>query len=120
MPQRARASTGALHLQQASGFFPSLLRALLQPQRLALKKKFSNGLQMGVAGYAYQQLTADSGSGARLGPFKGRVFGIGPHLVYNTVLMHRPVIFNFRNYQEFDAVNRFEGNATTFAMTVKF
>ena len=80
----------------------------------------ANGLQIGVAGYAYQQLTADSGSGARLGPFKGRVFGVGPHLVYNTVLMHRPVIFNFRNYQEFDAENRFEGNVTTFAMTVKF
>ena len=44
----------------------------------AVGKKFSNGLQMGVAGFAYQQLTADSGSGARLGPFKGRVFGIGP------------------------------------------
>jgi hypothetical protein len=30
------------------------------------------------------------------------------------------VIFNFRNYQEFDAENRFEGNVTTFGMTVKF
>ena len=67
-----------------------------------------------------QQLTPDSGSGARLGPFKGRVFGVGPHLVYNTVLMHRPVLFNFRNYQEFDAENRFEGNVTTFTTTVKF
>jgi hypothetical protein len=86
----------------------------------AVGKKFANGLQIGVAGYAYQQLTADSGSGAKLGPFKGRVFGVGPHLVYNTTLMHRPVIFNFRNYQEFDAENRFEGNVTTFATTFKF
>jgi hypothetical protein len=86
----------------------------------AVGKKFANGLEIGAAGYAYQQLTADSGSGAKLGPFKGRVFGIGPHLVYNTVLMHRPVIFNFRNYQEFDAENRFEGNVTTFTTTVKF
>ena len=86
----------------------------------AVGKKFANGLEIGAAGYAYQQLTANSGSGAKLGPFKGRVFGVGPHLVYNTVLMHRPVIFNFRNYQEFDAENRFEGNVTTFAMTAKF
>jgi len=35
-------------------------------------------------------------------------------------LMNRPVIFSFRNYQEFEAENRFEGNVTTFATTVKF
>ncbi|MGB2931084.1 MAG: transporter [Methyloceanibacter sp.] len=68
----------------------------------------------------YQQLTGDTGSGARLGPFKGRVFAVGPHLIYNTVLMRRPVIFNFRNYQEFGAENRFEGNVTTFGATVKY
>jgi hypothetical protein len=51
---------------------------------------------------------------------KGSVFGVGPHVVYKTVLMHRTVLFNFRNFQEFDAENRFEGNVTTFATTVKF
>jgi hypothetical protein len=30
------------------------------------------------------------------------------------------VIFNFRNYQEFEAENRFEGNVTTFGATVKY
>jgi hypothetical protein len=86
----------------------------------AVGKKFANGLEVGVAGYAYQQLTGDSGSGARLGPFKGRVFAVGPHVVFNTLLMHHAVLFNFRNYQEFDAENRFEGNVTTFTTTVKF
>ncbi len=86
----------------------------------AVGKKFANGLEVGVAGYAYQQLTGDSGSGAKLGPFKGSVFGVGPHVVYKTVVMYRTVLFNFRNYQEFDAENRFEGNVTTFATTVKF
>ena len=56
----------------------------------------------------------------RLGPFKGSVFAVGPHVVYKTVLMHRAVLFNFHNYQEFDAENRFEGNVTTFTTTVKF
>ena len=44
----------------------------------AVGKNLPNGLQIGAAGYAYQQLTADSGSGAKLGPFKGRVFGWSP------------------------------------------
>jgi len=86
----------------------------------AIGKKFANGLELGVAGYAYQQLTGDSGSGAKLGPFKGSVFAVGPQVTYNTVLLHRAVLFNFRNYQEFDAENRFEGNVTTFTTTVKF
>lgn len=86
----------------------------------AVGKKFANGLEVGVAGYAYQQLTSDSGSGAKLGPFKGRVFAVGPHVVYNTLVMHHAVLFNFRNYQEFGAENRFEGNVTTFTTTVKF
>jgi hypothetical protein len=35
-------------------------------------------------------------------------------------LMHRPVIFNFHDFQEFDAQNRFTGNLTTLTTTVKF
>jgi hypothetical protein len=86
----------------------------------AVGKTFANGLKIGVAGYAYQQLTPDTGSGAKLGPFEGRVFGVGPQVVYTTLLMHRTMMFNFRNYQEFDAENRFTGNVTTFTTTVKF
>lgn len=86
----------------------------------AAGKFWSNGLKIGVAGYAYQQITGDSGPGARLGPFKGRVFGVCPHIVYDTELMRRPVILNLHNYQEFGAENRFEGNVTTFAATFKF
>jgi hypothetical protein len=48
------------------------------------------------------------------------VFGVGPQIVYNTELLRQPVIFNLHNYQEFGAVNRFEGNVTTFAATFKF
>jgi hypothetical protein len=32
---------------------------------------------VGAAGYYFQRLTGDSGPGAKLGPFKGRVLGIG-------------------------------------------
>jgi hypothetical protein len=37
-------------------------------------------LQVGLVGYAYQQLSCDSGAGARLGCFESRVFGIGPQI----------------------------------------
>lgn len=86
----------------------------------AIGKKFANGLELGIAGFAYQQLTPDSGSGAKLGPFEGRAFAVGPHLVYITQLMHRSVIFNFHDFQEFDTQNRFTGNRATLTTTVKF
>jgi len=34
----------------------------------------------GIAGYVYQQLTGDSGAGAKLGAFKGSSVGIGPQI----------------------------------------
>ena len=43
-----------------------------------LSKDFS----VGVVGYHYQQLTGDSGTGANLGPFKGRVTAVGGTLAY--------------------------------------
>ena len=50
----------------------------------------------GVAGYAYQQLTGDSGSGAKLGLFKGSVSAVVPNVVYNTVLMHKAMLSTAR------------------------
>ncbi len=41
-------------------------------------KFLSKQVHIGLVGYAYQQLTADSGSGATLGDFKSRVFGRRP------------------------------------------
>jgi hypothetical protein len=86
----------------------------------ALGKLFDNGFKLGVAGFAYWQLTGHSGAGAKLGPFKGRVYGIGPHIVATVQIGDHPVIFNIRYYRDFDAVNRFEGHSMTFTTTVKF
>ncbi|MFO1464684.1 MAG: transporter [bacterium] len=41
-------------------------------------KRFKNGFGVGGTGYVFQQITGDGGSGARLGSFKGRTFGLGP------------------------------------------
>ncbi len=43
-------------------------------------KRFKNGFGVGGTGYIFQQITGDSGSGARLGSFQGRTVGFGPEL----------------------------------------
>jgi len=40
----------------------------------------SKNVLIGVVGYFFQQPTGDSGTGANLGDFKGRVVGIGPQI----------------------------------------
>lgn len=39
-------------------------------------------LSVGANGYVYEQITGDSGSGAKLGDLKGRSIGVGPVLGY--------------------------------------
>lgn len=63
-------------------------------------------LYVGLAGYFYQQVTGDSGEGARLGPFMGRVAGIGPQVGYDLSLGGRDVTLGARGYYEFAAENR--------------
>ena len=38
--------------------------------------------QVGLVGYAYQQIGCDSGSGDRVGCFQSRVIGVGPQVSY--------------------------------------
>jgi hypothetical protein len=67
-----------------------------------------------------RQLTGDSGSGAVLGPFKGKVDAIGPGLIYTTLLGTTPFILNVRHYREFNVENRWEGHSTIFSGTIRF
>ena len=65
---------------------------------------------VGVVGYAYQQLTGDSGSGATLGDFKSRVFGIGPQAGFKFNLSEEmDGYLNLKGYYECEAKNRPEG-----------
>jgi hypothetical protein len=86
----------------------------------AVGLEFAPGLLIGVVGYDYRQLTSDSGSGDRIGPFKGRVDAIGPGLIYTTLLGQTPFILNVRHYHEFNAQNRWEGNSTVLSGTLRF
>jgi hypothetical protein len=48
----------------------------------AASKYLNKQLFVGAVGYAYQQVTGDSGPGAVLGGFESRVLGVGPQLGY--------------------------------------
>jgi hypothetical protein len=73
--------------------------------------------QVGLAGYAYEQIEGDSGSGAFLGTFRGRAYGIGPSLQY--VPSHDPItVINFEWVHDFHAKNRLKND--TFVMMWAF
>ena len=65
----------------------------------------------GMVGYVYYQLTGDSGSGAKLGPFKSKVASIGPEVGYAFTIGGLPAYANVRGYWEFWAENRLQGYA---------
>lgn len=84
----------------------------------ALVQHFSKQLAIGVVGYHYQQISADSGAGARLGDFEGRATGIGPIITYAFECGKIPVNTSFRYFKEFDVENRLEGDAGLFTVVV--
>jgi hypothetical protein len=75
----------------------------------AASKFLSKQLHVGLVGYAYQQLTDDTGSGATLGPFRSRVFGVGPQIGYLFPVGDMQGYLNLKGYKEFGAEHRPEG-----------
>ena len=51
------------------------------------REEDATGLVLGIVGYDYRQLTGNSGAGAVLAPFKGKVDAVGAGLSY-TMLIH--------------------------------
>ena len=76
----------------------------------AAMKHLSHTASVGLHGYAYKQIGGDSGSGALLGPFKGRVFAIGPAVDYTFKIGKTPVVANLRYLHEFGVENRMKGD----------
>ena len=85
---------------------------------LAYKQHLPNGLSVGVVGYAYQQLTGDSGGPNPLGDFKGRVFGLGPEVGYQLKAGGRTLGLDLRWYHEFGARNWVEGDGVFFTLSL--
>jgi hypothetical protein len=69
----------------------------------------SKQLFAGLVGYAYQQITDDSGANPILGGFRSRVLGIGPQIGYLFPVGNMQGYLNLKGYGEFDAVNRPSG-----------
>lgn len=67
--------------------------------------------EVGVVGYAYCQLTGDSGSGNRVGAFKSRVASLWPELGYLYKIDGAPAHLNVRGHKECWAQHRVEGYA---------
>ena len=76
---------------------------------LSASQYVTERLSLGLVGYLYNQITPDSGPGARLGPFMSRVVGAGPQAGYDFALGKREASLSVRGYYEFAGQNRPEG-----------
>ena len=86
----------------------------------AVTKNFGP-LGIGVVSYAMIQTTGDSGSGARLGSFESRVYGVGPIVSFTTSAdPSKALTVLVKWYSEFDAEHTFEGNTVDVAASFKF
>lgn len=84
----------------------------------AVTQNFSSQFSVGLVGYYYQQLNGDSGSGAILGDFKGRVAALGGSVGYTFKVGDLPVSTRLKVYREFDVKNRLEGTAGFFTLSM--
>jgi hypothetical protein len=76
----------------------------------AISKQFNEKFSAGILGYYYDQLTGDSGDGAR-SAFKGRVAALGATVAWNFKFGDVPVSARLKYFHEFAAENRAEGDA---------
>jgi hypothetical protein len=72
-------------------------------------KFLSKQVFVGLVGYAYQQVTDDSGQNPILGGFQSRVLGIGPQIGYLFPIGNMQGYLNLKAYGEFDAADRPSG-----------
>lgn len=84
----------------------------------AASKALTSALSAGVIGYHYQQVTGDSGAGATLGAFKGRVTALGGTIAYNFDVAKTPVSARIKVLREIEVENRALG--TVGLLTVAF
>ena len=84
----------------------------------AVSQFLSEHFHVGAAGYLYYQLTADSGSGAKLGAFESKVAAIGPQMGYFFKVADRQWYANVRAYYEFWAEHRVQGFAVFAAVNI--
>jgi hypothetical protein len=77
----------------------------------AVEKALTPAWSLGAQVYQFDQLTGDSGAGAVLGPFKGRVTGVGGSVAYNFKVGHTPLMFRLHGTAETSSQNRLLGHS---------
>ncbi|AIF48494.1 SphA family protein [Dyella japonica] len=87
---------------------------------LSVGQRLTPHFELGLSGYTYRQVTADSGAGALFGSLKGRVSGAGPALNYSSKLGGYGLILAARYYHEFDAKRHFRGDLALASATLHF
>jgi hypothetical protein len=83
----------------------------------AAVQHFNEQFDAGLVGYYYDQVTGDSGDGAR-SDFKGRVAAIGATIGWNFKVGELPVSTRIKYFHEFAAENRAEGDAVYLSISV--
>ncbi|WP_235977396.1 SphA family protein [Sandaracinobacteroides hominis] len=84
----------------------------------AIEKSFSKAISAGIQAYHFEQISGDSGDGAVLGDFKGRVSAVGVTAANNFVIGHMPATVRARLFREFGAKNRMEGTSFFLSLSV--
>jgi hypothetical protein len=85
-----------------------------------LAQHLPKGFVLGMAGYALQQTTADSGSAAIFGPYRGRVLALGPLIGKTLAFWKVPINFSLKYDVEFAAQNRSTGNELWLTASTRF
>jgi hypothetical protein len=108
--QRAKSTTlGAL-----------VMIAILVPLFAHAEEGGGGHYMSGANGYYYQQISGDSGSGARLGEFKGRTVGIGTVLSYAAKIWGKDFVAELKWLPELDVKNRLDSEYIWFKLAMVF
>ncbi|MDQ0322223.1 hypothetical protein QO002_004429 [Pararhizobium capsulatum DSM 1112] len=78
---------------------------------------FNEQFDAGLVGYYYNQVTGDSGEGAKR-PFKGEVAAIGATIGWNFKAGEIPISTRLKYFHEFDATNRAQGDAVFLTLSM--
>jgi len=80
----------------------------------------SDTFALGVRGYYYDQLTGDSGAGAKLGDYKSESFGFGPGFLWIPGFGAGRFSVLGKWMHDFSSENRFESDIFIFTGAWKF
>jgi hypothetical protein len=83
---------------------------------LAISQNFSKQFSAGLLASHYQQVSGDSGTGANLGSYKGRVTAVGAQVAYSFEVAGTPVTTRLKVLREVAVDNRTRGTIGLFTV----